>query len=119
VEKPFSNPLTTQMPVPVSLEHKLLEPLRNYPVALWRCQASSQSMTNLEAETEERQADVAEAREDDERHNVRIVAEPQSPQRSQPLQQKTQSRTLLPLIDLLQNPLKLQTSLRKDAPAVL
>jgi hypothetical protein len=76
-------------------------------------------MTNLEAETEERQADVAEAREDDERHNVRIVAEPQSPQRSQPLQQKTQSRTLLPLIDLLQNPLKLQTSLRKDAPAVL
>jgi hypothetical protein len=37
-------------------------------------------MTNLEAETEERQADVAEAREDDERHNVRIVAKPQSPQ---------------------------------------
>jgi hypothetical protein len=58
-------------------------------------------MTNLEAETEERQADVAEAREDnddDERHTVRIVAKPQSPKRSQPLQQKTQSRTLLPLI---------------------
>jgi hypothetical protein len=81
VEKPFSNPLTTQMPVPVSFEHKLLEPLQNYPVALWKCQASSQSMTNLEAETEEIQADVAEAREDDdERHNVRIVAKPQSPQ---------------------------------------
>lgn len=59
-------------------------------------------MTNLEAETEERQADVAEAREDDdddERHNVRIVAKPQSPQRSQLLQQKTQSRTLLPRIE--------------------
>ncbi len=99
--KAFSNPLTTQMPVPVSLEHKLLEPLQNYPVALWKCQACSQSMTNLEAETEERQADVAEAREDDdddERHNVRIVAKPQSPQRSHPLQQKTQSRTLLPRI---------------------
>jgi hypothetical protein len=57
-------------------------------------------MTNLEAETEERQADVAEAREDDdERHNVRIVAKPQSPQRSQLLQQKTQSGTLLPRIE--------------------
>lgn len=100
MEKPFSNPLTTQMPVPLSLEHKLLEPLQNHPVALWKCQASSQSMTNLETETEERQADVPTAREDDdERHNVRIVAKPQSPQRSHPLQQKTQSRTLLPRIE--------------------